>query len=628
MSIKTKTQSDKRTRSTKGKRDKPEPYSIQESARPVPDRGRILAMCFLLAVATLVLYSPTGTHPFVNYDDDDYVVQNSHVTAGLSWDTVTWALTATEASNWHPLTWLSHALDCQLFGLNPSGHHWMSLVIHALNAVLLFLLLWRATGATGRSLFVAALFALHPLNVESVAWIAERKNVLSTMLFLLTLGAYGWYARRPGLGRYGIVAGLFVLGLMTKPMLVTLPFVLLLIDYWPLQRIERFSPAVGAGFVSASFSRLILEKLPLLALSVGSAVLTVIAQGSSIAPSERFPLALRLENAACSCVMYLAKAFSPARLAVFYPYPGGLYKWQWISAGFLLAAISALAWKQASVRPFLLVGWCWFLGTLVPVLGILQVGTQAMADRYAYVPLIGVFLAVVWSVDPLVGKTTQRVLAVVVLVALSLLTWRQIGFWQTNFDLWSHTLSVTGKNLVAEDKLGSTLQAMGRQPEAMVHFANAAAIDPLDPLSNFSLGADRQWQGHTQEAIPFYEITIRQATDARLRADAYQNLGTAYLQLGDPVRARENFLLSLNTNPGLVTVFAGIGELAGEPARTLSRSAVEHPAGDTYLQLGRALQEKRFLPEARLAFIEALRQNPTLVDAQRELSALPEPRAR
>src|SRR5579863_935339 len=309
MSIKTKTQSDKRTRSTKGKRDKPEPYSIQESARPVPDRGRILAMCFLLAVATLVLYSPTGTHPFVNYDDDDYVVQNSHVTAGLSWDTVTWALTATEASNWHPLTWLSHALDCQLFGLNPSGHHWMSLVIHALNAVLLFLLLWRATGATGRSLFVAALFALHPLNVESVAWIAERKNVLSTMLFLLTLGAYGWYARRPGLGRYGIVAGLFVLGLMTKPMLVTLPFVLLLIDYWPLQRIERFSPAVGAGFVSASFSRLILEKLPLLALSVGSAVLTVIAQGSSIAPSERFPLALRLENAACSCVMYLAKAF-------------------------------------------------------------------------------------------------------------------------------------------------------------------------------------------------------------------------------------------------------------------------------------------------------------------------------
>jgi tetratricopeptide (TPR) repeat protein len=623
MPVRAKTQSGKRTPSSKVTRKKPEPRSTQESVLP-PGLGRISAICFLLAVATLVLYSPTGTHPFTNYDDNDYVVQNSHVTAGLKWDTVIWALTATEASNWHPLTWLSHALDCQLFGLDPSGHHWTSVVIHALNAVLLFLLQWRATGATGRSLVVAALFAVHPLNVESVAWIAERKNVLSTLLFLLTLGAYGWYAQRPRLSRYAIVAGLFSLGLMAKPMLVTLPFVLLLIDYWPLRRTEGSSFSPGAsGFVSAPLSRLMLEKLPLLALSAGSAVLTVVAQGSSLAPSERFPLGIRLENAVYSCGMYLAKAFWPARLALFYPHPGNsLQAWQWIGAGFVLVAISAFAWTQASNRPYLLVGWCWFLGTLVPVLGLVQVGTQAMADRYAYVPLIGIFLAVAWSVNSPVPATARAVLATIVLGALSLLAWRQIGYWKTNFDLWSHTLSVTGKNLAAEDKLGSTLQAMGQQEEAITHFANALALDPLDPLSNFSLGADRQWHGRVQESVPFYQITIRQATDARLQADAYQNLGTAYLQLGDPVRAREDFLLALNTNPGLVTVFAGLGELAGEPARTLSHSAVEHPAGETYLELGRVLQEKRLLPEARLAYAEALRLNPTLADAQLALQGL------
>src|SRR5579863_3952627 len=330
MSIKTKTQSDKRTRSTKGKRDKPEPYSIQESARPVPDRGRILAMCFLLAVATLVLYSPTGTHPFVNYDDDDYVVQNSHVTAGLSWDTVTWALTGTEASNWHPLTWLSHALDCQLFGLNPSGHHWMSLVIHALNAVLLFLLLWRATGAQGRSLLVAALFALHPINVESVAWIAERKNVLSTLFFLLTLAVYGWYARKPDVKRYLAVVALFALGLAAKPMVITLPFVLLLLDYWPLERIrgwdaqslsklkdrkhrqENRAEAVVSNKVfrapQFSFSRLVLEKLPLLALCAGSAAITIFAQRThAIQTFDIYPFAGRIENALHAYACYVWK---------------------------------------------------------------------------------------------------------------------------------------------------------------------------------------------------------------------------------------------------------------------------------------------------------------------------------
>jgi tetratricopeptide (TPR) repeat protein len=596
-----------------------------EAKLPTRDsRNPLVALCLLLGLFTAVLYSPVGAHPFVNYDDPAYVTENPHVKAGLTWETFQWALTSTEASNWHPLTWLSHAADCDVFGVNPAGHHWDNVLLHMMNVMLLFLLLQQATGAIGKSLLVAALFAVHPLNVESVAWIAERKNVLSTMLFLLTLGAYGWYALRPGLRRFGLVSGLFLLGLMAKPMLVTLPFVLLLLDYWPLRRIAgRNSTLPASRFAPATFSRLIAEKVPLMALSAGSAVITLFAQRASLAPSERFPLSVRLSNAIYSYGMYLGKAFWPARLALFYPHSGNsLRDWQWIGAGLLLVAISVLAWKLASARPYLLVGWCWFLGTLLPVLGIVQVGAQAMADRYAYLPLIGIFVAVAWSVNLPVRLAGQVMMAAIALAALSFLTWRQIGYWKTNYDLWSHTLAVTGNNLVAEDKLGSTLQAMGQQDAAMFHFSNAARLDPLDPLSNFSIGADLHWHGHLQEAIPHYEIAVEHSTDARLRADAYQNLGTDYLQLGDPVRARENFLRALEENPGLVTAFAGLGEVAGEPARTLSQNVVERPTGEGYLQLGRALQQGGRLSDARLAYAEALALNPALVEAQREIAAL------
>jgi protein O-mannosyl-transferase len=583
-----------------------------------------LTACLLLGLLTAGLYGPVGAHPFVNYDDPAYVTENPHVKAGLTWETFKWALTATEASNWHPLTWLSHAADCEVFGLNSSGHHWDSVLLHAINAILLFLLLQQATGAMGKSLLVAALFAAHPLNVESVAWIAERKNVLSTTLLLLTLGAYGWYALRPAWSRFGIVSGLFLLGLMAKPMLVTLPFVLLLLDYWPLQRIAGWNSTQQASrFVPASFSRLVAEKIPLMVMSAGSAVLTLIAQRASLAPNEQFPLWLRFENAIYSYGMYLGKAFWPTRLALFYPHSGNsLPAWQWIGTGLMLLAISMLAWKQGSARPHLLVGWCWFLGTLVPVLGIVQVGAQAMADRYAYVPLIGVFVAVAWSVKLPARLAGKVIVATIVLATLTFLTWRQIGYWKTNYDLWSHTLAVTENNLVAEDKLGSTLQAMGQQDAAMIHFANAARLDPFDPLSNFSIGADLHWHGHLREAIPHYEIVIQHSADARLRADAYQNLGTDYLQLGNATRARESFLRALNENPRLVTVFAGLGELAGEPARTLSQTVVERPSGEGYLQLGRILQQGGRLPEARLAYAEALALNPALVEARREVAAL------
>jgi tetratricopeptide (TPR) repeat protein len=273
--------------------------------------------------------------------------------------------------------------------------------------------------------------------------------------------------------------------------------------------------------------------------------------------------------------------------------------------GLLLIVISVLVWTQRSSRPFLIFGWCWFLGTLVPVLGIVQVGVQAMADRYAYVPLIGVFVTVVWVAWGAVGKVARVVSIAVVLLSLSLLTIRQLGYWKSNYDLWSHTLAVTQNNLVAEDKLGSALQALGRQDEAMIHFANAVRLDSLDPFGNFSLGADLQWHGHLREAIPHYEITIRQTNDARLRADAYQNLGTDYLQLGDEKLARENFLLALRTNPGLITVFAGLGELAGEPARGLSQAVVQTPTAEGFQQLAAAFRESGRVEEAGLADVVA-----------------------
>jgi tetratricopeptide (TPR) repeat protein len=566
-------------------------------------RDLTLTLGIFLTSLTVALYSPAGGHPFTNYDDPSYVSENAHVKAGLTWSTFKWAFESREASNWHPVTWLSHAADCALYGLEPSGHHWTNVVIHALNAVLLFLLLQQATGATWQSLVVAALFAVHPLNVESVAWISERKNVLSTYFLLLTLAGYGWYSQRPSVKRYVIVAALFAAGLMAKPMLVTLPLVLLLIDYWPLQRVMQTPAESQSGrFQKGSFRQLALEKLPLVAMSLASAAIAIAAQQTSLAPTGRFPLGLRLENAVISYVLYLKNAVWPASLALFYPHPENIAAWKWIGALVLLAVISVAVWKQSSSRPFLLVGWCWFLVTLLPVLGIVQVGGQAMADRYAYVPLMGIFVAAVWLVRIPAGNVPRLVIVTAVLGALSLVTWRQLGFWKTNHDLWSHTLDVTKNNLIAEDKLGSALQAIGSQDEAMVHFANALRLDPQDALANFSMGADLQWHGHPADAVLHYEIAIRQSRDARLLADTYQNLATDYMQMGDESRARESFLQALNANPALITAFAGLGELAGEPARTLSQAVVQNPSAEGYVELARAFQQVGRVQEAKLAY--------------------------
>jgi protein O-mannosyl-transferase len=428
-------------------RDKLKPESSLSAKPGLSSKTVICLSCVLLASATIALYFPVIDHPFLVLDDRDYVVANSHVHDGLSWNTIKWAFTSNEAANWHPLTWLSHALDYQFFALNPAGHHLDSVLLHALNAVLLFLLLVWGTKRTGPSLLVAALFALHPINVESVAWIAERKNVLSTLLALLAIAAYAWYCRRPDWRRYLLVAALFAAGLMAKPMVITLPFVFLLLDYWPL---ERTPLAGGSGSASSNdfprmtISRLLLEKVPLLFLSAASALLTLNAQRVAERTFAELPLGIRIGNAVVAYGLYLWKAIWPARLA-FYPHAvSSLPAWEWILSALVLLGVTLLVVYFRRQR-YLPVGWFWFLGTAVPVIGMVQVGEYAMADRYAYVPLIGIFVAFAWGVADLAKACHVRtvwlaIVSVCALAVLSSVTYRQIDFWGSDYQLWAHTL--------------------------------------------------------------------------------------------------------------------------------------------------------------------------------------------
>ncbi len=594
-------------------------------------RNAVLSL--LLAVATLVLYNSVNQHPFINYDDDRYVTENPHVRAGLSAETVSWAFTSTEQANWHPLTWLSHALDCQLFRLNASGHHLTSLLIHVVNAVLLFLLLAYATGRAGPSLFVAALFALHPINVESVAWVAERKNVLCTLFFLVTIGAYGRYARKPEWKRYLPVAILFACGLMAKPMVITLPFVLLLLDYWPLGR-AKGSP-VGIGVPQASWGKLIWEKVPLLALSGASAVITMTVQraGGSIRSATQFSLGVRLENALVAYGMYLWKAIWPLRLAPFYPHSGdSLAAWKLAASAVLLVAVTTLALRSRS-KPYLLVGWLFFLGTLVPTIGLVQVGDQAMADRYAYIPLIGVFVMIVWAASDLARGAkiplAARVLAAAcVLLALATVTYRQIGYWKSSYDLWSHTLAVTGKNFVAENNLGGALLMEGKPDAAYLHFESAARINPQDPMSHANMGAYLQEHGRVQEALAQYDATIRLTSDRGLLASAYANQGTAYRELGDFAKARDSYDHALHENTNQFNAYLGLGRLLEqegnleEAITNYTRSVELRPTDEGYIFLGHALEKANRLPEALAAYREALKISPDSADAQQAADAL------
>ena len=517
-----------------------------------PSRRRTLLYGLLLVVLTVAVYYPVHRDPFINYDDDDYVTANAHVNHGLSWDTVQWSFTTLHASNWHPLSWLVHALDVQLFGLNPARHHDVNVVLHLICILLLFWVLQRATGYVGRSFVVAALFALHPTNVESVAWVAELKTMLSMIFFLLALGVYRWYAHEPRVSRYAAVTCLFALGLMAKPQVITLPFVLLLWDYWPLQRMFASDPESASGTMAQdaipgrSFSALVWEKIPLGFLCLASAFLTMKAQRIGRPFNWAFSFWTRLANAIVSYARYIGKAFWPSRLALMYPHPGtSLRPWQVVAALLVLLTITAVVaanWR----RRYLVAGWLWFLVTMVPMIGLIQVGRQSMADRYAYLPFIGLFIMFCWSVAE--WAASRRLPAMLlpcatslVLLGMAVVTHRQLNYWRDNVDLWTHTLQVTSNNWVAEYHLGDALKNQGHPIEALQCYYRALAMNPADPYSHLGIAFYEHQSGiNLSDALEHYKKALERLDDAQ-KGQVLVNMGHLYDKLGDPEHARECF---------------------------------------------------------------------------------------
>jgi tetratricopeptide (TPR) repeat protein len=598
---------------------------------------RRVVLSLLLALLALLLYNPATQFGFVNFDDPGYVTGNPHVRAGLTWQTVHWAFSSTEQANWHPLTWLSHAFDCQLFHLKAAGHHYDNVLLHALCAVFLFLFLESATGMAGRSAVVAALFAVHPINVESVAWISERKNVLCTVFFLLGLCAYRWYARRPDIKRYLAVAFLFALALMAKPMAITFPCVLLLLDYWPLGRMRSFAATGESESASASpatsVAKLLLEKIPLMLFCVASAAITVIVQKSGGALRAEYAFPLRLENALVSYARYIGKAFWPSHLAALYPFPRhGVPPWQVVLAALIVLSISGLVLWQSRKR-YLAVGWFWFLGTLVPVIGLVQVGEQAMADRYAYIPFIGLFIALVWAVAdwakvrqiPAMYLATASVLAVMAMASVAHV---QMKYWQSSADLWAHALEVTGPNFVAEDNMGAELINQGSIAAARAHFQAATEINPQDAFSQIDIGVCDKKMGNVKGAIEHYKAALRLSAAPTLRSTAFSNLGSLYRLQGNYPAARDNYMASLRIDPAYEMALLGLGLVAQKTGNLsdaidyYSRAMEAGPSDVGYILLARALESAGRQSESAAALEKARKIAPAFDVAQKEAARL------
>ena len=593
-------------------------------------------ICLALALVTTALYWPMTHHNFVNFDDDDYITNNSHVQAGLTWVGVIWAFQSGAAANWHPLTWLSHMLDCQLYGLNPGGHHSTNLLFHVANTLLLFLLLRQLTGALWRSAFVAALFAWHPLHVESVAWAAERKDVLSAFFWMLALMAYTRYAQKrsrvEGRGSradvavqaldsrlstldYLLALFFFVCGLMSKPMVVTLPFVLLLFDFWPLNRFSSFQFQISSSEEPSTLNhqpstesafRLIYEKLPFFALTLAAGVVTYFVQTSGRAlwmPAER-PFSSRVANALWAYERYISKTFWPADLSIFYPYPHHWPAGLVIGAALLLAIWSGLLIWRARQNPCLFVGWFWFLGTLIPTIGLVQVGSQSMADRYMYIPSVGLFILVVWGFNDFLNWRPhwRRITTFVGGVALAgclVCTEIQLSYWQNSIKLFRHAIEVTTDNFVAYTCLGETLSDLGLKKEAMMLCAEAVKIAPNSPVAQYNFGMALLQNNRLDEALAHLDAATQLAPH---NSEIQYNFGLFLLLHNKPDEAASHFAATLVERPDFAEAHYRL-------AQALSQ---QHKSKEAIFHYREALRLKPEFPEAKAALDQILSTNPNL----------------
>jgi protein O-mannosyl-transferase len=520
----------------------------QSISPPKVHRGWLtIGICVILAGLTWLVFGQTLWHDFINYDDPRYVYENTRITGGLSVSGIAWAFTHIHSLNWHPLTTLSHMLDCQLYGLNAGWHHFTNVLLHTLAAILLFLALQQMTNAVWRSAFVAAVFAIHPLRVESVAWIAERKDVLSGVCFMLTLLAYVYYTRAPSLRRYLAVVLVFVLGLMSKPMLVTLPLVLLVLDYWPLSRIGDHRSGTGRQLLIP-----VLEKVPLIALSAVSSIITFLVQKGAVGRTEELPILERINNAVVSYVLYLRQMLWPVDLAVFYPHPENrLPLWEIAFCLLLLICITCVAIALRKKRPYLITGWLWYLGMLVPVIGLVQVGWQGRADRYTYLPQIGLYIATTWAVADLTSlwrrqRTIVSAAAILVIGALSLCAWVQTSYWRDSERLFRHALAVTTNNDVAENNLGIVFLGRGKVDEAISLLQSAVDLRPDNSPAHENLAKALLQKGRIADALVHYRKLLELQPD---NMEIHNIVGTVLVQQGRIAEGAEEWQKVLAVEP-------------------------------------------------------------------------------
>jgi protein O-mannosyl-transferase len=574
--------------------------SKKSTTRPDSARFVDLWICIFLVIATLLIYLQIVHFDFVDYDDTDYVFQNPHIQAGITKDSLKWAFTTIHASNWHPVTWMSHMLDIQMYGLQPGGHHLTNLLIHIANILLLFIIFKKMTGKIWPSAFIAALFAFHPLHVESVVWVAERKDVLSTFFFLLTLGSYIRYVNKPTTPKYLCIVLFFILGLMSKPMLVTLPFLLFLVDLWPLRRYSfqlSLDPTVKTN--SLSFRQLIWEKIPLMLLASVSSGITFYAQkyGGAIKSLELIPFTSRLANALMAYAGYMGKMIYPANLAVLYPH-SLMPHWKMAAlAGLLLTLISFFSIKMIKDRPYFFAGWFWFLGTLVPVIGLVQVGNQALADRYTYIPLIGLFIIIAWGISDLSITWRHRkqwlgASAGLVIIIFMALTWRQTAYWKDSFTLFEHAVRVTSGNFIAHFNLANVQAKKGLPEEAIRNYRETIAIHPKFADAYVNLGNVYDMQGNSEEAVHQYLQALKLTPD---NAGIHYNLGVIYDRQKKIDEAIQQYSRAIKLDPDYE---------------------------DAYFKLGVALFQKRDFDGSIENFENVLRINPGNAHARTNINRI------